>query len=252
MEHIACGVRHGCVLNTQMRINNMKQNRLIMIFGLLAVVWVLVGCSFGQMFSSSDEPDSLTVSEMTISGTVLENNQGCAADADCYLTVETEDGTFTVIYGEGRRLPVEGQALCDANPDMYNFGFSVAIGAEVEIYARVREDGTLATCYDPQYTIQVLSEGDAPMNAGEVLTFTGTIVEHINDCIFDGICAWVVESDGTRYTVIYSPGMMMCPNPNGIIEEIAIGDTVAVTAEVVGENELLLCNSTDYTLRKVQ
>jgi hypothetical protein len=228
----------------------MRQNRLITILGLLALAWVLVGCSFGQMFSGSNEPESLTVSEMTINGTVLENNQGCAADADCYLVVETEDGTFTVVYGEGRRLPVEEQPLCDANPDVYNFGFTVEVGAQVEIFARVREDGTLATCYDPQYTIQVLRSGDAPM--GEVLTFTGTVVEHINDCIFDGICAWVVESDNTRYTVIYSPGMMMCPNPNGIVEEIGIGDTVAVTAEVVGENELLLCNSTDYTLRKVQ
>ena len=221
-----------------------------LIFGLLALVWMLVGCTSGDMFSGTNEPDSSGAdNEVTILGVVVENNQGCAADADCYLTVETEDGTFTVIYGEGRRLPVEEQPLCDANPDVYNFGFSVAVGTEVEIFAREREDGTLATCYDPKYTIEVLSE-EAPM--GTVLTINGTVIEHINDCIFDGICAWVVESNGIPYTVIYAPGMMQCPNPNAITEEIAIGDTVEVTAEVVGTNELLLCNSTDYTLRKVQ
>lgn len=219
-----------------------------LIFGLLALVWVLVACTFGVMFG---EPDSVTAdNEITIRGVVVENNQGCAADADCYLTVETENGTYTVIYGEGRRMPVEEQPLCDANPDVYNFGFGVTSGTEVEIFARVREDGTLATCYDSKYTIEVVDEGSEPV--GEVLSFTGTVVEHINDCIFDGICAWVVESDGTRYTVIYAPGMMQCPNPNAITDEIVIGDTVEVTAEVVGTNELLLCNSTDYTLRRVQ
>ena len=47
-------------------------------------------------------------------------------------------------------------------------------------------------------------------NGGEVMTVSGTVVDMVGDCAFDGICSYIVESDSGQYEVIWAEGMMQC------------------------------------------
>jgi hypothetical protein len=96
-------------------------------------------------------------------------------------------------------------------------------------------------------------ESAPPMTANE-LAIEGVLVEHINDCIFDGICAVVVETaDGSQYTVTYAPGMLICSNPNlpANISEWVVGDQVEAFGEVVEDGSILVCNSDTYFLNNL-
>jgi hypothetical protein len=155
MELVMIGRRLCQTLKTK----GWNMRYLTLIIGLWMLIGMLVGCSGGNSSSELPKPETLVVgTEVSIRGTVIENNQGCAADADCFLSVETENGIFKVVYGEGRRIPTPDHVLCLANDAANAIGFSIVAGAEVEVFARVRDDGALATCYDQKYTIQVSSE----------------------------------------------------------------------------------------------
>lgn len=90
---------------------------------------------------------------------------------------------------------------------------------------------------------------DTPdLNPGDTITLTGEVVDTIDDCAFDGICALVVEADGERWEVIYAPGMMMCEGEYD--GQAGVGSTVEVYAEVTeNPGELTICTTTGYYIR---
>lgn len=94
------------------------------------------------------------------------------------------------------------------------------------------------------------STGGSPTAAttiGETLTVSGTVVDTINDCIVDGICAYVVESEGVRYDIIWAEGMLRC---EGEYTELSIGDSVTAFGEVINESGgVSICRSDKYYVR---
>ena len=48
--------------------------------------------------TKTSSPSALPMGEITIKGTVLENNLGCQGQASCYLTLRTNEALFRVVY----------------------------------------------------------------------------------------------------------------------------------------------------------
>lgn len=100
----------------------------------------------------------------------------------------------------------------------------------------------------PSATTPTSTPAVATVTVGEAIQIQGTVVDTINECIVDGICAHVVDTDTEQYTVIWAPGMIPC---EGQVEpEIAVGDTVDVYAEVQAADTLSVCTAQDYFIRK--
>ncbi|HEU5414066.1 MAG TPA: hypothetical protein VFW31_09930, partial [Candidatus Angelobacter sp.] len=73
----------------------------------------------------------------TVTGIVLENNQGCRVDASCYLRLRVGSDEIRVIYHPG-----EGEG--HVNKAAYQQGVSVAKGAHVEVYGRYSKRADVA------------------------------------------------------------------------------------------------------------
>jgi hypothetical protein len=213
----------------------------------LALPLVLAACSLNDFLISHQSPAQ--GSEVTFSGTVVENVPACAYDADCYFTVQSDDATWTVIYGEGRRVPTPERPLCIENGEAGTVAFALVPGDEVRVSARVIDDHTVATCYSTEYAITLLAPSAA---IGSEVTLTGVVVETIDTCVLDGICALVVDAEDGRYTVIYNVGEGECASSGALDPAIAIGDTVAIFAMVTGNAELSTCPSVQYTITRVE
>ncbi|MEM8533142.1 MAG: hypothetical protein AAGF95_20015 [Chloroflexota bacterium] len=105
---------------------------------------------------------------------------------------------------------------------------------------------------------QVEATGDAnngdnntgePPVVGSTARITGEVVDTIDDCAFDGICAYVVDTDQGQYKVIWAPGMIPC---HGTMDgDIVVGDTVEVFGEVTEADSLSICTDSTYSLRKI-
>lgn len=89
-----------------------------------------------------------------------------------------------------------------------------------------------------------------PVQAGEVVDLSGTVVDTIGDCAFDGVCAYIVDTDRGQVTAIWSEGMVRC---EGSLEQnIAVGDTVDIRAAAIAENRVSICASQDYFIQMRQ
>jgi hypothetical protein len=207
----------------------------------LAMLLVLAACSLDDFLIAPQSPAQ--GSDVTFSGTVVENVPGCTYDADCYFTVESDGATWTVIYGEGRRVPTPERPLCIENGEAGTIAFALVPSDEVRVSARVIDGHTVATCYSTASTITLLAPA-API--GSEVTITGVVVETIDTCVLDGICALVVDTPDRRYTVIYNVGEGECASSGMLDPAISIGDTVEVFALVTGNGELSTCPSMDY------
>jgi len=70
-------------------------------------------------------------------GTVLENNNGCARDVACYLQVQVGDSEIRVIYHPG-----EGEKRVN-NTEAWERASKVKKGAHVEVYGKHEKQGAL-------------------------------------------------------------------------------------------------------------
>jgi len=88
--------------------------------------------------------------EVTIQGTVLENNLGCRVDARCYLRVLSNEQEIFVVYHYGE------WPSC-LNEDAANQGEKLREGDEVEIYGQYSKLGdmrSISTCNSKDYYIK--------------------------------------------------------------------------------------------------
>ncbi len=92
--------------------------------------------------------------------------------------------------------------------------------------------------------------GPVELTVGEAVQMQGTVVDTVDDCAFDGICAYVVDTDAGAYNVIWSEGMTPVPCQGEIDTAIAVGDTVEFSAEVRTADSVSVCPSADYFVRK--
>jgi hypothetical protein len=83
---------------------------------------------------------------------------------------------------------------------------------------------------------------------GDEVQLRGTVVDTIYECVVDGICALVVESDGGRYTAVWAEGMQRC---EGEIEDgLARGDAVEVHGVAQDTDRVSICRSDTHYIRQ--
>lgn len=97
------------------------------------------------------EGSSMNDGELTIKGVVIENVHDCAFDGNCYVIVETADGSqFNVIYTLGM--------LGCANTNLDNTIWDFAAGTNVEAYGEILEDGSISVCGSDAYYLNKLDQ----------------------------------------------------------------------------------------------
>jgi hypothetical protein len=78
-------------------------------------------------------------------------------------------------------------------------------------------------------------------------TVTGAITGVITDCSFDGICALVLDVNGTPVNAIWAEGMLQCSGEYP--GDVAIGATVEVFGVARDANSLSICPGSEYYVR---
>jgi len=113
--------------------------------GIVILLAVLIAASRCNQAPDSSSSSQTTAGEefkinndgtALVTGTVLENNQGCRVDTACYLSVKAGSKTVRVVYHPG-----EGEA--QVNKSAYQAGSSVGKGARVTAYGRNRKRGDI-------------------------------------------------------------------------------------------------------------
>jgi hypothetical protein len=122
---------------------------------LLVALFVLcaASCRATEESAARPEPPAYEVGrEVTVVGTVTENDRGCEADLYCLLHLDAEDGPLEVVYAAPYPRPCP-------NEDATEAGLAVEVGDRVEVFARVTGERALSTCADSRYSITVLPPG---------------------------------------------------------------------------------------------
>lgn len=117
---------------------------------VLPFLLALAACPSAEAPADNSEPPAYEIGrEVTVEGTVRENDRGCEADLDCRLHLEADDGPLEVVYAAPYPQPCP-------NHDATRTGFEVEADDRVRVFARVTGERELSTCPDPRYSITVL------------------------------------------------------------------------------------------------
>lgn len=81
------------------------------------------------------------------------------------------------------------------------------------------------------------------LQVGEGVTATGTVVDRIDDCAFDGICAYMVDTDRGQLTAIWAEGAVPCAGR--MDQNIALGDAVDIHAVATAAQQVSMCGAPD-------
>jgi DNA/RNA endonuclease YhcR with UshA esterase domain len=228
--------------------------RLKFIAPLLMLILIGSGCSWLFFGVEEQALDSGQLESMTVTGTVVSTIDDCAFDAICAYVLETDAGEVNVIWSEGRTIePCQGTI----QPEIQIGDFIEAYGAPSDLL-----DGeTITICPDVSYYVSTLmphddesdNPTDAPMDDAQVQSVTGTVVGTVDDCAFDGICAYVVDTGAGEVNVIWSEGMTMNGCQGEIGPNIQVGDAVeamgAVSTALDGES-ISVCGDASYYVRQ--
>jgi hypothetical protein len=203
-----------------------------------------------------------TGTETTVRGTVVEFVLGIAFDGNNEITLETEDGQITVLTMEAGFVPVEMRdQVCDKNPEANEIAQGLQAGDEIEVFGLLRDDGVLAVCSDPRFTITVLSQVERTEEA-EVFAerpISGTVVENNKGCEVDATCYLLIETESEgQWRVVYgtgerlaSAGEELCNATSEYTQaawDVEVGAEIEAFGRLRGENEIGLCYEGAYTL----
>ena len=187
------------------------KNTLSIFVAIIVTIIIAIAAYFGFSIGLPGESEIIDESgqEESITGVVYENVMQVPVDGNNFLMVDVEIGRVLVLYQEGGRVPADmAEQQCNNNPLVAESAQRIQAGDTVEIFGVRRTDVYLLdVCSSSDYYINVIQsasdeEEDDMQTTGQV---TGTIVDFINDCPVDGICAYVVETEtGERVTVIWS------------------------------------------------
>ncbi|MEL6408462.1 MAG: hypothetical protein AAFR81_29110 [Chloroflexota bacterium] len=267
------------------------QHKFIIII-LLAVS--LSACGIFEADQSDEalvDPTTPAARLITVTGTVIENEIGVPADGNNVLTIELDNGeTRTVLYMEGGLVPAEvAEHQCNNNDDVNQFAMTLSVGDVVTVSGIPSDAYDIDVCSNEAFSITLARDTDAvlPLSIeggtpapidpividppsevghgnleslldadGNVITrsLSGEVVEFISDCAFDGICAYVVETEsGEQVTVIWSEGMSPnCQNDmfNGGDTDIQVGDTLEATGRAIDDSTISACGNDSYSITK--
>lgn len=123
---------------------------------VLPFVLALAACSEAEAPAVTSEPPAYEIGrEVTVEGTVRENDRGCEADLDCRLHLEAADGPLEVVYAAPYPQPCP-------NHEATRTGFEVEADDRVRVFARVTGERELSTCPASRYSVTVLPPPDDP------------------------------------------------------------------------------------------
>lgn len=223
--------------------------RMKFLFPLLLMMAIGSGCSW--LWLGIDQPMEEPVPQeaVMVAGTVVRTIDDCAFDSICAYVVDTGAGEINVIWSEGRTIePCQG--FVEAN---------IVVGDAIEAYgaSSTRLDGeSISICGDASYYVSLADQDtpqQEPTGAADVQNITGTVVEQISDCAFDGICAYVVETDAGQVNVIWSEGMTLQGCLGTIDAGIEIGDSIEATGATSMALEgasISVCGDASYYIHK--
>lgn len=86
-----------------------------------------------------------------------------------------------------------------------------------------------------------------PFTVDSEVTVTGAVTGTIDDCAADGICALVLDVNGTTVNAIWAEGMLQCSGEYP--GDVAIGETVEVFGVARDGNSLSICPGSEYYVR---
>ncbi|NDJ52895.1 MAG: hypothetical protein GYB68_07415 [Chloroflexi bacterium] len=82
---------------------------------------------------------------------------------------------------------------------------------------------------------------------GEDATVSGVIIGTIDDCAFDGNCAYVIETDdGREINAIWAEGMLQCEG--ALDDNIQVGNAVTVRGLARSATDISICPSPNYSI----
>jgi hypothetical protein len=93
----------------------------------------------------------------------------------------------------------------------------------------------------------VTSSSVTPFAVDTNVAVTGTVVGTIDDCAFDGICALVLDVNGTEVNAIWAEGMTRCEGQYQ--DDVTLGDTVEAYGIARDSTSLSICPSSEYYIR---
>lgn len=215
----------------------------------------LTACGF---FTFSEDVISPAQETQTITGVVLANSQEVPVDGNNSLLVETDTGAITVLYMEGGLVPAEvAEQQCNDNSVVAQFAQEIQVGARVEIFGASHEFYDLEVCSNTDFYITILD--DDTQSSDDTRQVTGYIVDFINECPVDGICAYVIETDaGQEVTVIWVEGdSPNCANDpfglnNGIDIFGAEDDYIEAFGTIVNEDTISVCGDDSYYISFIE
>ncbi|GAB5494347.1 MAG: hypothetical protein Phog2KO_45620 [Phototrophicaceae bacterium] len=225
---------------------------------LITTIALAISLTACGLFTFSEDVITPVAETQTITGTVIENNQQASVDGNNFLVVETETDVISVLYLQGGRVLSEysGQQ-CNTNELVADFAQSIQVGDAIEVYGATHDLYTMEVCSNTDFYITVL-ETDSPAPDDTTRQVTGNIIDFINECPVDGICAYVIETDaGEEITVIWVEG----DSPNCSNDPFGISDTDIFGAEdnrieafgtVVDDNTISVCGDNSYYISFVE
>ena len=225
---------------------------------LITTIILAMSLTACGLFNFADSAENPTIETQTITGTVIENIQEVPVDGNNSLVVETETGTVSVLYMEGGLVPQEvAEQQCNDNGSVAQFAQSLQTGDSVEIFGATHEFYDLEVCSNSDFYITLLDS--EPETSEATRQVTGTIVDFINECPVDGICAYVIETDeGQEVTVIWVEGdSPNCANDpfgldNGIDIFGAEDDRIEAFGTVVDDNTISVCGDDSYYISFIE
>ena len=208
----------------------------------------------GEIEVCSDERYSITLLETIIRGTVIENIQGVAFDANNELILETEtsEEIHVLVMEGGLVTPEMAAQQCNQNQAANEATWELAAGDEVEVFGRFVAAGGIEVCSDERYTINLVEEVMLP----------GTVVEIIQGVAADGNNELILKTDIGEVRVLVTQGGHLLPEmaarqcnknqaANDALLQLKVGDVVEVFGRVVAEGEIEVCSDERYTISPV-
>ena len=86
-----------------------------------------------------------------------------------------------------------------------------------------------------------------PFTVDDEVTVTGAVTGVISDCAADGICALVLDVNGTTVNAIWAEGMLQCSGEYN--SDAVVGDVVEVFGVARDGNSLSICPGSEYYVR---
>jgi len=106
---------------------------------------------------------------------------------------------------------------------------------------------TISACGLFEFSEPAMPENN--LTPGSEVTLSGVVVDTIDDCAADGICAYVLDTAIGEIDAIWAEGMMRCEGT--LAENISVGEEVQVFGLVLDDvTQVTICRESAHSIRR--